>query len=127
MGSLDIRGELRFGTGRTRDENRTRLTQCRHHASQKLIVDGRVAAVAGIGFVMEVLIRMVAPYERGLALLEVEVKHLGLAVIDPDERVKVVAHGVLLESRVVLIDVGECEASSDASPKNSATADQTSV
>jgi len=93
LSSLDIGYELSLGVRWTRDQNRPGLRDRLSHAFEELLIDGRVAAVTGVRFVMNVLIRMAAAHDRAIDFRRVELRHLRLAVIDPNERVIVTTHG----------------------------------
>jgi hypothetical protein len=53
-----------------------------------------MAAITGIRLMMDMLIRMGAAHRRAIDIGGVELEHLGFAVIDPDDCMIVVAHGV---------------------------------
>ena len=60
------------------------------------LVHGRVATVAGIRLVMQVLVRVRAVHGEGFVGVVVETKNLGDLVIDPDECVIVVFHAAIV-------------------------------
>lgn len=54
----DVVRQFGFGVRRPGDEDCPGVAQCRGYELEELLVDGRMAAVAGIGLVMNVLIGM---------------------------------------------------------------------
>jgi hypothetical protein len=94
LSSLDIGQELSLGICWTRDQYRTGLRDGLSHAFAELLVERHMATIIGIRLVMNMLVRMGTANDRAIDLRRVELKHLGLAVIDPDERVIVITHGL---------------------------------
>ena len=88
----DVLGQFGFGACRSRNQYGPGVTQCRSNALEEFLVHSRMAAVARIRLVMNVLIRVFAANTRALHIRGVELKHPGFAVIDPDQRMVVVSH-----------------------------------
>jgi hypothetical protein len=94
----DVRHELGFGIRRARDQYRSSLGDSLSNALEELVVDGRVAAVPGIGFVMDMLVRVGTANGRVVDIRSAELKHLGLAMINPYDGMIMVTHGAELEA-----------------------------
>jgi len=90
--SLDISHELSLGIRWTRDQDRPGLRDGLSHAFEELLIDWRMTAITGISLVMNVLVRMGTAHGCAIDFRRIELKHLRLAVIDPDQCVIVTTH-----------------------------------
>lgn len=89
---LYVLGEFGFGIRRPGNEDGPGVAERRADAFQEFLVDRRMATVAGIGLMMNVLIRMRAANAAAFCVGGVELKHPGFAMIYPDQRMVVVSH-----------------------------------
>lgn len=92
MGALDVRRELVLGTRRSCDQDCARAREGLRNALQEVMIHGRVTTTSGIGFMMDVLMRMRAVNDCTIYLARVELKHLSFVVVDPNQGVIVLAH-----------------------------------
>ena len=82
---VEVRGSSQ--SQNSENQNRTGLRDGLGNALEERVVHRRMAAITRIRLVMDVLIRMVTADRCVIDIRHVELKHLGLAVINPDERV----------------------------------------
>jgi hypothetical protein len=85
--------QLRFGVRRAGDEYELRRCQGGCDIVQEGLIFGRMAAADGIGLVMNVSRRIVRVDDDLIGLKPVEIENASFAMIDPDDRVGVGAHG----------------------------------
>jgi len=71
------------------------LSRCKGKDKFTLKWVGGVAAAARVGFVMDMFGRSLRMYHQLLCRIGVEMHHAGLVVVDPDDRVEVLAHAAL--------------------------------
>src|SRR3977135_1533947 len=92
---MNVVDQVGLCIGRPRDENRTGVRdRCRNRV-QKLLVRRHVPAPNRIGLVMDVLCRMLRAQDQPFDLCWAEMEHPRLAMIYPDDSVKVMsAHGM---------------------------------
>lgn len=98
LGLLDIPHELSFGIRRARYQYRTCLGDSLRNALEELAVYRRMAAVAGIRFVMDMLVGMRTAHRHVINIRCIELKHLRLAMINPYDRMIVATHGANREA-----------------------------
>jgi hypothetical protein len=89
---LDVFGELVFCARGSNDENRASLRYRLGYMLVELMVGRRVARIARIGLVMQMLVRVSAADGLPIMLIGIEIKDLRFSVIDPNHGVKVLAH-----------------------------------
>jgi hypothetical protein len=94
--ALNMLEQLMLGVRRTADEDRTSATDGFHHRVKERLVLGAVATADPIRLVMDMPCRPDRVYHGALDVIGIEMKHAGLVVIDPDDRVKMLTQEVLL-------------------------------
>jgi hypothetical protein len=109
MHSSNVRGQLFLRIRRPGDQYRARPQDGLRHALQKRLIYRRVTAAAGVGLVMNVLVRMTAVHRCRIHLRRIEVKDPRLVMVDPDQSVIVLAHRLsLLVSRPACAAASGC-------------------
>ena len=99
---LNIGNELGLGIRRACNKYRAGLGDRLRDALEELVVNRRMAAVTGIRFMVNMLIGMRTADGCVIDIRSVELKHLGLAVINPYHHMIVATHGVHLEVAGIL-------------------------
>src|SRR6202047_692929 len=96
MYSSNVRGQLFLRVRSPGDQYGARLHDGLRHVLQERLIYRRVTATAGIGLVMNMLVRMTAAHRRRIHLRGIEVKDPRFVMVDPDQSVIVLAHRLSL-------------------------------
>lgn len=94
VGTRDVRDQLLLRHARPHDENCARLCKRVCDALEERLVHRNMAAIARIGLVVQVIMRMAAVDRRTLGLGCVEIENSCLMVVEPDEQMIVLTHVV---------------------------------
>ena len=89
----DMLDELSLRVCGAQDEDRPGAGHCVRHVLQVGMILGRMARADTVGFVVNLVGRIMGTQHLLIDLRDVEMKHASLVVVDPDDRVKVVRHG----------------------------------
>ena len=89
---LDVFGQLVFGARGSNDENRAGVRHGLRRVLVELMVGRRMAGIARIRLVMQVLVRVGAANRLRVVLIGIEIEDLRFPMIDPNHGVKVLAH-----------------------------------
>ena len=108
MSVEQVRVQLLLCGAWANDENRAFRRNRARNRFQKRMIDESVAAVARIRLVVEVGVRMGTVYLRRLTGIAIEAEDLGHAMIEPNERVGMIVHGVILAWQIRESDTGHC-------------------
>ena len=108
MSVEQVRVQFLLCSAWSNDENRAFRRNRARNRFQKRMIDESVAAVARIRLMVEVGMRMGAVNLRRLAGIAIEAEDLGHAMIEPNERVDVIVHDVILARRIHEGDTGHC-------------------
>lgn len=90
--ALDVLHELVLLATGAGDQDRTGAAQGKRCPVQELLILGGVSAADGVGFVVDVLVRMPRTHDFPIELVRVEMKDPCLVMIDPDDRMIVLGH-----------------------------------
>ena len=93
--SGDEGDQLGLGAGRTNDHDFTHTSQRVDDAPEELSIDRCMAAADRVGLVMQMHMWFARMNDHSNDIGGIEMKHLGFVVIDPDDRMEMLAHGGL--------------------------------
>ena len=92
--ALDDLHELVLLVGGTSDQDGACSAQRFSHTLQKDLILARTAASDAVGLVMQLPVHATGPEQDALGLVRIEKVNAGLTMIEPDNSMIMVAHGV---------------------------------